>query len=173
MGRVCWQCGVTMNSHKEVELLLQRKGVNGSGPKLTEPACFPERFLNVVGFSRKIIRLCVFRHIITKKKNIHIHLERGSLVAALPLHLSQRGRLLCACGFVKHDGVYEPCQRLQPLCSQVSRPLTPGRGAAIVQGRTSSGYPALTQKAGKAGLCYQSLGDGAQWHKSAFVKVQI
>lgn len=41
----CWQCGVTMNSHKEVELVLRRKGVNGSGPELTEQACFPERFL--------------------------------------------------------------------------------------------------------------------------------
>lgn len=32
----CWQCGVSMNSHKEVELVLRRKGVNGNGPVLTE-----------------------------------------------------------------------------------------------------------------------------------------
>lgn len=75
--------------------------------------------------------------------------------------MSLRGELFYTCCFVKHDGVYEPCQRLQTLCSQVSHPLTPGRVATIVLERMSSGYPALTQKAGKLGLCYTSIGDRA------------
>lgn len=70
-----------------------------------------------------------------------------------------RAELFYTFCFVKHDCVYEPCQRLQPLCSQVSHPLTPGRLATIVLERMSSGYPALTQKAGKLGLCYTSIGD--------------
>lgn len=39
----CWHCGVTMNSHKEVELVLRRKGLNESGPELAERAPFPEK----------------------------------------------------------------------------------------------------------------------------------
>lgn len=63
--------------------------------------------------------------------------------------------------------MYEPCQRLQPLCSQVSHPLTSGRVAAIVWERMSSGYPAsVTQKAGKLALCYTSIGDRTHMHKS-------
>lgn len=38
----------------------------------------------------------------------------------------------CTCCFVEHDCVYEACQRLQPLCSQVSHPLTSGREETIV-----------------------------------------
>lgn len=64
--------------------------------------------------------------------------------------------------------MYEPCQRLQPLCSQVRHPLTPGRVAAIVFERMSSGYPAVTQKAGKLGLSYPCLGDSIYLHKSGF-----
>lgn len=64
--------------------------------------------------------------------------------------------------------MYEPCQRLQPLCSQVSHPLTSGRLAAIVFERMSSGYPAVTQKAGKLGLSYTCLGDRIDLHKSVF-----
>lgn len=109
-----------------------------------------------------------FRHVIQqrKKKPFTFILSKVPLSLLFPFIYPREEDAFCARGFVKHDGVYEPCQRLQPLCSQVSRPLTSGRGAAIVLERTSSGYPALTQKAGKAGLRYQSLGDGARWHKS-------
>ena len=75
--------------------------------------------------------------------------------------------MVVSCCLVKHDCVYEPCQRLQPLCSQVSHPLTSDREAAIVRERMSSGYPAsVTQKAGKLALCYKSIGDRTHLHKS-------
>lgn len=109
----CLLCGVSMDFNKGEELV---------------PACLGKYVLQKTLLSGKIkckmnsIRCSHVPNVVCKSSSTSFCLWEYLWVGKAPL-------FWC---FVGHDCVYEPCQRLQPLCSQVNHLLTSGRVATIV-----------------------------------------